>query len=320
MLSCVDAQILDMLITAPNYEENFRNRNALEIYHSLVQVCVGRGAVSVYAIILQLLNLKQDGAYTKFEKRFKELVREINAQGNEAELLQMIYIALFITSLDQQKFKDKLRDVYGQQVWPDFEVFSLELHNYDESVDRVNSFIKDNNDGRIQANVVKDGGATPPNICWNCAKAGHRRFDCPNEPHVCSLCIRKGHLEKYCLGGDPSRVSTGKGPVRPLQGKGGKGGKPRVGKDGKPVPKTNKSAARKRIIDKVKGLQVEVQGLVSQLDEIGSNVDDYESNEYNEEVDDDDHYYDDGYDDVNGNVTQCDVVESEDDFEHDKNQ
>jgi hypothetical protein len=180
-------------------------------------------------------------------------------------------------------------------------------------VDRVKSLLKDNNDGRIKANATKaaDTDTDHPKSCWNCGRSGHRKADCPNDLHQCSICMKSGHLEKFCLRKDNQSKPKEKGFQKPKPTYAGKGGKPK-GKDFKSAPKTNKSAARKRLMNKV-------QALMTQLDELDVEDDvdreDESDNDDQEEVDDYDHYG--SEDDVGAHVTTCDVSVDEDDKESD---
>jgi hypothetical protein len=87
LLETMDRSIKDQLITTPGFDKAFNKFDHLEIWRMTKQVCVGRGAVSVYSQILKLLHCKQVGTnYPKFEKEYKDLLREVFAQGNAEEI------------------------------------------------------------------------------------------------------------------------------------------------------------------------------------------------------------------------------------------
>ena len=81
LLMAMDKDVKDSLTTSEGYREMYDTFDILGIWNLTEQVVMGRGAVSVYSLIVRLLRCNQDGAYTKFEKEFKEMVIDLRAQS-----------------------------------------------------------------------------------------------------------------------------------------------------------------------------------------------------------------------------------------------
>ena len=212
LLSTMDKDVRDALMTSAGYQAFYDAFDILGMWRLTEQVVLGRGAISVYSLVVRLLRYTQEGAYNKFEKEFKEMIIDLRAQGTEAEVLQKIFNALFILAVNQEQFKEKLTAVYGARVWPNYEDLATELHDYAEARDRMSELRKDNNEGKIQANAVKaeekfrddkrggtrDFSDRPPRLCRNCGITGHLGRDCRRLPHACEKCGKEGHMERYC--------------------------------------------------------------------------------------------------------------------------
>jgi len=188
-----DKEIKDSLTTSDGYQQAHDTFDLLAIWQMVEQVVVGRGAISVYSLIVRLLRCKQEENYNTFEKEYKELVIDLMAHGTHEEILKMIFNALFILALDQEQFKEKLTPIYGRREWPDYDELSIELHNYSESTMQMKSLMKNNNDGKIAAYQTSSADIN----CWNCGKR-HAKFSCPDQKHSCKNCGVPGHLEQYC--------------------------------------------------------------------------------------------------------------------------
>ena len=145
MLFSIDKDVKDALTTSPGYQEFYDEFNLLEIWNLTQQVVLGRGAISVYALIVRLLKHTQDGAYTKYEKQFKEMAIDLRAQGNAQQVLDMVFNALFILGLNQDQFKDRLTPIYGARDWPNYMNLSAELNTYAEATERMKELKTDNN-------------------------------------------------------------------------------------------------------------------------------------------------------------------------------
>jgi hypothetical protein len=205
LLMCADKDVTSGLTTSAEYAGFYSNFDILGIFQLTEQVCMGRGAVSVYASIVRLLQTKQHDQYNKYAKEFKEMVVDLNRQGTPEEVLGKILNALFILGLNQEQFKDKLSNVYGNREWPDFEVLSAELHTFAEATERMGELrtnsLRDNNEGKITAHVAKSGGEAGAGMigrCWNCGSSEHQKWKCNKPEHRCGKCGKSGHLEKYC--------------------------------------------------------------------------------------------------------------------------
>ena len=121
---------------------------------------------------------------------------DLSAQGNAAEIVAKIFNTLFIMGLNQEQFKEKLSTIYGANDWPDYQDLSAELHIFAEATERMNELRKDNNEGKISANVVvNDSNST--RACWNCGSVEHQRSRCPKPSRKCSKCGMLGHMEKF---------------------------------------------------------------------------------------------------------------------------
>jgi hypothetical protein len=72
-------------------------------------------------------------------------------------------------------FKDHLKTIFGQRVWPGYDALSAELHTYAEATQRVNELKKDNNDGKISANVAKATEKQGGRACFNCGSPDHNK-------------------------------------------------------------------------------------------------------------------------------------------------
>ena len=175
----MDKDVKDSLTTSPGYQGFYDRFDVLEIWNLTQQVVLGRGAISVYTLIVRLLKHAQDSSYTNYEKMFKEMVVDLRAQGNAEEVLHMVFNALFILGLNQEQFKDKLTPIFGERVWPDYQDLSAELNTYAEATERMKELKKNNNDGKIKAFGTKSENMDT-RCCWNCKGKSHMSFDCKN--------------------------------------------------------------------------------------------------------------------------------------------
>ena len=206
LLAAMDKEVKNALTTTEGYQQLYDTFDILGIWNMTEQTVMGRGAISVYTVVVRLLKCMQNDGYTMYEKEFKELVVDLRAQGNADQILTCIFNALFIMGLNQEQFKDRLTQIYGLRDWPDYVQLSGELHTYAEATDRMQELRKDNNDGKIMANVAKSSeeaiaaAKTNTRVCWNCGSSSHMGFECKQPRHKCTRCGRRGHLEKFCRG------------------------------------------------------------------------------------------------------------------------
>ena len=193
----MEREVRDKVTTSEGYEQAYGNYDLLSLWNIVEQVVLGRGAISIYALTARLLGLKQTGDYARFSKEFRESVVDLLRQGDPAEILESIINTLFVLALNQEQFKEKLTPIYGSRVWPNYEELSVELHAYVEATERLRKLRKDNDDGKIRANVAKQSEKFGSG-CWNCGSQAHLKANCRAELSKCDNCGRMGHLSKYC--------------------------------------------------------------------------------------------------------------------------
>lgn len=205
LLSSADVTVKTALTTSPGYQQYFDSYDIHGMWMLTEQVCMGRGAISIYSIIVRLLQLKQQDTYYVYERDFKRTVQDLIAQGSPLEVLNKMINALFILGLDQEQFKEKLTQIYGNRNWPDLATLSAELHVFAEATQRMSNLKKDNNEGKIAAHAIKTEGGKrgaesgkPPRQCWNCGSFEHERWGCDKPMRTCGKCGQSGHMEKFC--------------------------------------------------------------------------------------------------------------------------
>jgi len=198
LLIHMEREVKDKVQSSEEYEEAYATFDVLTIWQLTEQVCVGRSAVSVYAMTAKLLKLKQTKEYSSYAKEFREAIADLIRQGDPQEVLNRIFNTIFILGLNQEQFKDKLAIVYGQQNWPAYDVYMAELHVYAEATERMKSLTKDNNDGKVEANKTQLDPKSLTRGCWNCGSLGHVRYDCRKPSSLCPKCNKRGHLERFC--------------------------------------------------------------------------------------------------------------------------
>jgi hypothetical protein len=206
----MDKEIREKIQNAEGYNDAYEQFDLLRIWQMTEQVVIGRGAISIYAITAKLVKLKQTGDYTRYTKEFKDLVHDLRNQGNAEEVLNRMIDTMFILGLNQEQFKEKLTVVYGRRDWPNIDDFSAELHMYVEATDRlksINNNKDDDNaikDGLISANFTNPGSYNSNNNkrnCYNCGGRDHIKPECKKPAHVCTICGKLGHIEKFCFSG-----------------------------------------------------------------------------------------------------------------------
>ena len=120
---------------------------------------------------------------------------------------------IFTLGLDQDQFKDKLREVYSRRDWPHYDVFSNELQSYVENLERIGRLQNGGEvDDTVAANVID-----PKDLrCFNCGSLGHIRANCKRKKAVCTYCGAPGHIEAFCYTrqNDEASQNGGIGKVR----------------------------------------------------------------------------------------------------------
>jgi hypothetical protein len=124
----MEREVKDKVTSQQEYQNAYVAYNIHVIWNMTEQICVGRGAISVYALITKLLKTTQREGHQKYSKEFKEAVADLRRQGgarqplapgqqpnSDAVILEMIFNTIFILGLNQEQFKEKLTTIYGQQ-------------------------------------------------------------------------------------------------------------------------------------------------------------------------------------------------------------
>jgi hypothetical protein len=214
LLSVMDKDVKTSVTASRDYQSMLQKFDLLGIWKLTEQVAIGRGAVSVYAQLVKLIQMRQAGSFDQYAKEFVELTIDLNALGTGDEFRKFLYNTLFILGLNQEQFKDKLTTIYGSRKWPDYRKLATELHEYAEATERIKDLRKDNSNGAISANAVNvtknSSSGESYGVCWNCGSSYHRRKDCPRQPHRCTtMGCSGGHLEKFC----PIKMKNNKGEL-----------------------------------------------------------------------------------------------------------
>jgi len=198
MLNLLERPIREKLTTQEGYGEAFRRYDVLAMWKLLERVVQGSGTVSIYQHALRLLRMRQVGAFQTYVKEFREIVSDLNKLKNEGhDVLAVIIDTLFTLGLNQEQFKDLLKDVYSKTEWPKHDVFAVQCGNYLENTTRVENLQKDNNDGKIAAHAVSTEDRSYVG-CYNCGSTRHLRAQCTKPPVLCESCGRHGHMGRYC--------------------------------------------------------------------------------------------------------------------------
>jgi len=70
----MDKVVFDEVSNDQNYRQMIRDFDLLGLWNLIEEVCVGRGAVSVYSVITRLLKLKQEkNEFVSYNKAYAEL-------------------------------------------------------------------------------------------------------------------------------------------------------------------------------------------------------------------------------------------------------
>jgi len=214
MLQLIERPIRDKLTTQEGYGEAFRRYDVLTVWKLLEKVVQGSGTVSIYQLALRLLKAKQVGAFSAYVKEYREIVLDLNKLKDTGhDVLAVIIDTLFTLGLNQEQFKDLLKDVYSKTEWPKHDAFAVQCANYLENTTRVENLQKDNNDGKIAAHAVSTQDRSHFG-CYNCGSTGHLVRQCTEKPSYCEKCTGHGHLSRFCRntnrkdGADNGRYKT----------------------------------------------------------------------------------------------------------------
>lgn len=254
LLTNVERDIRAKLEGVQNFRQACAGADILAVWNAIQDTVMGRGSISVFSVMARYMKVKQSGPgdFARYVKDFTALRNEYRRYmgGNAERILEVVDTCLFIKGCDQAFFKEKLQAIYGATNWGQVDTIITEFNTYAINRERMSDLIRDNNNGAIPAYKV-DGGKAGDYCCWNCGEDGHRKFECTQPRHDCSIC-GKNHLEKFCDHkkgsnngkGKQGKVSPGKGPGN---GPSKRGDTPAKGKEGKPSRKAQK---RKRLLQK----------------------------------------------------------------------
>lgn len=259
-----------------DYQEAFMTYNLHRMWQITQEVVQGRGAASVYTLVVRLLKMKQTGEYTEYSNKFKEAVADLTAQGTPVQVMPMILNALFVIGLNQTQFKEQLDRIYGTVNWPNYNQLSAELYTFTESQRMVKSITFGDQDGKISANVAD----TEELICWNCGQPGHTAGQCEKKKASCPTCGRNaGHIGRF-----HEQVMAMKKAFEKNRKEQPRGGVPRGGKSRDDKKKKGKPTPQKRRTDKRKKQLQRAMAYVAEED--SEDEEDIESDEESEEDDD----------------------------------
>jgi len=201
LFEAMEREIRDKMTQSPGYQAAYDGNDLLALWHMAEQICVGRGAVSVYQLVFRIMRMSQKEEYTSYAKEFKDAVTDLRRQvngNNFEELLNIIMNVLFIIGLNQDQFKDRLTEIYGTRNWPAYEVLSAELEAYVENIEKVDN-LKRGDEGKIKANAAKFMEEGYREGCWNCGSTDHFKRECKKALVTCEICGGRGHLAMFCL-------------------------------------------------------------------------------------------------------------------------
>lgn len=87
--------------------------DVLAIWKLLEKVVHGSGTVSIFQLALRLLKSRQTGAFATYVKEFREIFFDLGKRKDAVhDVLAVIIDTLFALGLNQEQFKDLLKDVY----------------------------------------------------------------------------------------------------------------------------------------------------------------------------------------------------------------
>ena len=115
-------------------------------------------------------------------------------QGTAQVVLEKVITTLFVLSVNQEQFKDRLSFVYNQCEWPVSAEIQEGFYTFSENTFKMNDVRK--LDGRIQANAAQSNQSTQE--CENYGSRSHGTKACSAAPTTCFFCGKTGHMQKYC--------------------------------------------------------------------------------------------------------------------------
>lgn len=186
--------------------------DVVRLWDIVVECASGKGAHSVYVLMMRFLNLRMTNAtateYVEYTKKYNDVVADMIRIGGGADyLLESLFNAKYIEGLNTEMFTDQIKKIMGAPIWPQYRDLQSELTRYVNATKGIANALlrKDNPDG-IQANA---GKITFKGTCFNCGAnpANHRAMECPKPKTKCNICGKRGHMDEFCYH-NPERKGT----------------------------------------------------------------------------------------------------------------
>jgi len=192
MLSRLDKIIEDELLCHPQFAKLEKDKAMVGMYQLIGSIAGGSGSAQSIAKVLKLVNLKQtDGDLFKHTKELRESIADVDKlDPDPRKILDKIYSALTVLSVDQNIFQQKLRDTFAKPDWPAYNVFLEEVENEYRNRSTI-SKLQDREEG-----LIVNRAEALAMECWNCG-GNHRSNTCPKPRTKCGKCGMSGHLKKY---------------------------------------------------------------------------------------------------------------------------
>lgn len=213
LLTNVEKDIRAKLEAVPDFKPSCARADLLFVWNAIQYTVMGRGSISVFAIMAKYMKVKQNGPgdFPRYVKDFTALRNEYRRfmNGDPARILDVVDSCLFIKGCDQNFFKEKLQVIYGANDWGMVEDLITQFSTYSINRERMSDLIRDSKDNGVIPAYSSRRGGNGNGPCWNCGELGHRREDCPEDAHTCANC-GKAHLERFCYQ-RKSKTGGGKG-------------------------------------------------------------------------------------------------------------
>jgi len=119
LLTHMERDIRARVDATPGFVEACAQADMLRVWNIIQDTVMGRGSTSAYSLMAKLQRLKQKGAkdWPRFLREFTSLRVEIQKHGDANRLLGVYWSCLFISSVDQDYFKEELRAIYALNDW-----------------------------------------------------------------------------------------------------------------------------------------------------------------------------------------------------------
>jgi hypothetical protein len=112
-----------------------------------------------------------------------------------------------------------MKKIYGSKHWPSYKELGAELHTYSLATKGINDLKKEIGAPLIHRN--KTNVRMKKGLCYICGddQADHLSRNCPQPPRLCSICGRRGHIDKYCWEKEERKQKSSTSVARKPQGK-----------------------------------------------------------------------------------------------------